>query len=251
MKLLLLLASTALATWHKPLPGHASLLSRDTDFNGDCTINTTCSECFGPGNIVCDNAGCFNPNKGEQCCKDGFYCVAKDNSCCGDIPGPGTPGPDGVVPWLAASPSSTAGTDTITCTPQQTNEECCSQNGRYPSLKWCSGSYPNQVCYNPKHQICCSEGTVCYGEGCCDLVSASAITPDPTLAAASPGGNNGSAASSTWGSGASQTAGATDSAIIATATVPSIPSQSTNAALATQINGVLMGVGVVMAGLGL
>jgi hypothetical protein len=69
MKLFLLLASTALATWHKPLPGHASLLSRDT--TGNCTAKNTCSDCYGPGNILCDNAGCINPKKWQQCCKGG------------------------------------------------------------------------------------------------------------------------------------------------------------------------------------
>jgi hypothetical protein len=73
MKLLLLLASTALAAWHKPLPGHFSLLARDV--NGNCTAKNTCSDCYGPGNIICDNAGCFNPNKGERCCKDGCTCL--------------------------------------------------------------------------------------------------------------------------------------------------------------------------------
>jgi hypothetical protein len=69
MKLFLLLASTALATWHKPLAGHASLLSRDT--TGNCTAKNTCSDCYGPGNILCDNAGCINPKKWQQCCKGG------------------------------------------------------------------------------------------------------------------------------------------------------------------------------------
>ncbi|GIJ92597.1 hypothetical protein Asppvi_001875 [Aspergillus pseudoviridinutans] len=248
MKLLLVLASTALAAWHKPLPGHFSLLARD--FNGNCTARNTCSDCYGPGNIICDNAGCFNPKKWEQCCKNGFTCVAKDNSCCGDM-GTGTPGTDGLIPFPTAS--STASTDdTITCTRHQTNEECCTQNGRYPSLKWCSGSYPNQFCYNPKEQTCCSEGTVCFGEGCCGLVSASAITPDPALATALPGANNGSVSVSTWGMGAtSATLGSSSAIATATATGHSSPSHSTNAALATGINGVLMGAGVIMAGLGL
>ncbi|RHZ43375.1 uncharacterized protein CDV56_102058, partial [Aspergillus thermomutatus] len=236
MKLLLLLASTALATWHKPLPGQFSLLARDS--NGNCTAKNTCSDCYGAGNILCDNAGCFNPNKGEQC----YTCVAKDNSCC-DTLGTGTPGTDGLLPLPtgSASASSTSGIfDTIICTPEQTNEECCSQSGLYPSLKWCYGSYPDQMCYNPKHQICCSEGTVCFGEGCCDLVSASAITPDPVRATALPDGT-GSVSASTWGLGTSQTMAGMSATATATATgnpatSSPTPSQRTNAALATGIN---------------
>ncbi|KAF7161388.1 hypothetical protein CNMCM5623_007002 [Aspergillus felis] len=163
--------------------------------------------------------------------------------------GIGTPGTDGLLPFPTTS--STASTDdAIICTRQQTNEECCTQNGRYPSLKWCSGSYPNQFCYNPKEQTCCSEGTVCSGEGCCDLVSASAITPDPALATALPGGNKGSVSVSTWGMGTtSATLGAGSAIATATATGKSSPSHSTNAALVTGINGVLMGAGVIVAGL--
>lgn len=35
---------------------------------GSCTTRSTCSECFGEGNIICDSVGCFNPADYEQCC---------------------------------------------------------------------------------------------------------------------------------------------------------------------------------------
>lgn len=37
----------------------------------NCTRNTPCHECYGDGYVVCDNAGCFNPDEGQQCCKNG------------------------------------------------------------------------------------------------------------------------------------------------------------------------------------
>ncbi|KAF7593540.1 hypothetical protein BBP40_011268 [Aspergillus hancockii] len=160
---ILFLASHTLATWHKPLPAHQShnfnhLISWDS---GNCTVNTTCSECYGAGNIFCDNAGRFNPECGKQCCKDGYSCVAWDNSCCQPL-GTGTSGTDGVVPRPSATASSTTSQlTTISCTAEQTNDECCSQNGLY-SLRWCVGEYPNQECYNPKRQTCCSDGAVCH-----------------------------------------------------------------------------------------
>ncbi len=37
---------------------------------GECTIHSTCAECFGDGYVICDTIGCFNPSKFQQCCKD-------------------------------------------------------------------------------------------------------------------------------------------------------------------------------------
>jgi hypothetical protein len=74
----LLYASFAFANWHKPLPGHRSLVghgglvARQVDGGGpNCTEDSTCGECFGAGNVLCNNAGCFDPSEGQQCCKDG------------------------------------------------------------------------------------------------------------------------------------------------------------------------------------
>lgn len=41
------------------------------DGGNDCTIESTCSECYGAGNVLCSNAGCFDPSQGQQCCADG------------------------------------------------------------------------------------------------------------------------------------------------------------------------------------
>jgi hypothetical protein len=35
---------------------------------GECTIRSTCAQCFGDGYVVCDTIGCFNPDKFQQCC---------------------------------------------------------------------------------------------------------------------------------------------------------------------------------------
>lgn len=51
----------------------------------ECTASDTCSECFGLGYVLCDDAGCFNPDDGEQCCKGGGMCVGRDDSCCEDV----------------------------------------------------------------------------------------------------------------------------------------------------------------------
>ncbi len=43
------------------------LLARQND---DCTIHSTCAQCFGEGYVICDKIGCFNPDKDhwQQCC---------------------------------------------------------------------------------------------------------------------------------------------------------------------------------------
>lgn len=58
----------------KPRPGTSvgglsALAAREA---GDsCSILQSCSECYGEGNVLCDDVGCFNPSEGEQCCKNG------------------------------------------------------------------------------------------------------------------------------------------------------------------------------------
>ncbi|KAH8689352.1 hypothetical protein BGW36DRAFT_466256 [Talaromyces proteolyticus] len=166
------------------------------DFN--CTMESTCSECYGPGNVLCSDAGCFDPSQSQQCCADGSYCVAANNSCCGSVGG-GVTGTDGAVATTAYNAyfsSLTASTNTaVPCLPTDTNEECCQKVGTY--IKWCAGDWPNQSCYNPNSQTCCSDGVVCSGQNCCSLVSAVATTPNPTQATAPPSSSISSIAAST------------------------------------------------------
>jgi hypothetical protein len=75
----------------------------------------------------------------------------------------GTPAITANIP----QPTSTSVTS-FECNEEQTGEECCQQGGS--NLHWCSGSFPNQFCYNSESQICCSNGIVCDGAGCCALV---------------------------------------------------------------------------------
>lgn len=91
-KLLLLLLSTLVsAQSHKLLPGYpieytSELTPRRLfDNSSACTASDTCAECFGLGYVLCDDAGCFNPDDGEQCCKGGGMCVGRDESCCEDV----------------------------------------------------------------------------------------------------------------------------------------------------------------------
>ncbi|KAF9891017.1 hypothetical protein FE257_005274 [Aspergillus nanangensis] len=237
--LLLLSAPLTLAQGLQSLTSNY-LFARQSE---DCSIESTCSECFGAGNVLCDNAGCFNPHKGEQCCAGGYVCVAKSNSCCQDF-GPGTTGKDGVVP----PPSSTTSGDpplatSWTCTGKMTNEECC-QAGN-PSLQWCSGQWPGIFCYNPKYQVCCSEGTVCMGgKDCCDLVSASAVTPGPSDATKMP-------SSST--SAMSRDITEAPTAARTTSTAATGPAASTSSSAATKLQvvdgvGLAAGIGALLAG---
>ncbi|KLJ13023.1 hypothetical protein EMPG_12008 [Blastomyces silverae] len=111
-------------------------------------------------------------------------CVAKDNSCCDDFGGPGVTGTaDGTpLPTSLYTPSHTpTGTPfSFDCYRGESGEKCCSKS---QGLIYCpsSGEFPNIKCYHPTEQICCSDGTVCSGEGCCDLVNASPITPTATI----------------------------------------------------------------------
>jgi len=74
------------------------------------------------------------------------------------------------VPNVTAAPKPTASpTDVVeyTCTRGDTGEQCC-QRAPTP-LHWCSGAFPNFTCYNTKNQFCCTDGTVCDEENCCEL----------------------------------------------------------------------------------
>ncbi len=72
------------------------------------------------------------------------------------------------VPNVTARPLPTAtDTTTYTCSRADTGEECC-QRAAIP-MHWCSGEFPNFACYNSKDQFCCTDGTVCDEEDCCDL----------------------------------------------------------------------------------
>ncbi|KAL2153770.1 hypothetical protein VTH82DRAFT_4925 [Thermothelomyces myriococcoides] len=154
-----------------------SLLARQNPF---CTSESTCAECFGDGYIICDDIGCFNPEEHDQCCAGAAVCVGKDNSCCEDFGGPGVTGKAGVPTGTTpATPTPTGDTDTgsYNCYRDDTGEECC-QRAPNPPLHWCSGDFPQFVCYNPKNQFCCANGKVCSDEDCCeDLFNVSTTHP--------------------------------------------------------------------------
>jgi hypothetical protein len=69
---------------------------------------------------------------------------------------------------VTARPKPTA-TDvsSFSCTRGEPGEDCC-QRAQIP-LHWCAGEFPNFGCYNDKNQFCCTDGTVCDQEDCCDL----------------------------------------------------------------------------------
>ncbi|KAL4818887.1 hypothetical protein BDW67DRAFT_145344 [Aspergillus spinulosporus] len=170
-------ATIASAQTHRLFPGmHVEAIGelvprRLYDNASECTIRDTCGECFGFGYVLCDRSGCFNPDDGEQCCKDGYTCVGRDDSCCPN--GPGEPGEDGTVTY----PSDTSieedededdESTSWTCDTTMTGEECCSGGG--PDIHWCTGEYPMVTCYNSTRQTCCEDGHFCEGEDCCDIV---------------------------------------------------------------------------------
>ncbi|OJJ58577.1 hypothetical protein ASPSYDRAFT_44950 [Aspergillus sydowii CBS 593.65] len=145
-----------------------------------CTASDTCGECFGLGYVLCDDAGCFNPDDGEQCCKGGAMCVGRDDSCCED--GPGKAGKDGVVSSSTSSSSDEDDEDeddddsgAVFCDATMTGEECCSQGGK--DIHWCSGEFPANQCYDATEMTCCEDGHVCAGDDCCDIVDSKPTTP--------------------------------------------------------------------------
>ncbi|KIW19944.1 hypothetical protein PV08_00519 [Exophiala spinifera] len=40
------------------------------------TTDSSCAAKWGAGNIACGSTGCYNPDEGEICCEDGYYCAA-------------------------------------------------------------------------------------------------------------------------------------------------------------------------------
>jgi hypothetical protein len=84
-------------------PEERSNLDPRQYLGGNCSSTDTCSECYGPGNVICSYIACFDPSTYEQCCADasgfspmqekpsrmltffGGFCVAANNSCCGSI----------------------------------------------------------------------------------------------------------------------------------------------------------------------
>ncbi|GES63393.1 hypothetical protein ATEIFO6365_0007008000 [Aspergillus terreus] len=171
LQLAIFLSATLTWALEQRIPGYEpTLVARGLPtMSPNCTRHSTCDSCFGDGYVVCDNAGCFNPDAAQQCCKNGNLCVAKDNGCCDGWGGPGVTGSSGTVPMpTATSTSALPESSSWSCTRFQGNEACCQGGG--PDMHWCAGNFPNAVCYNTTVQICCSEGTVCEGEDCCGLV---------------------------------------------------------------------------------
>lgn len=101
LQLAIFLSATLAWALEQRIPGYEpTLVARGLPtMSPNCTRHSTCDSCFGDGYVVCDNAGCFNPDAAQQCCKngsrlscsplpvptDGFHldlCVAKDNGCC-------------------------------------------------------------------------------------------------------------------------------------------------------------------------
>lgn len=178
--------------------GNSRLLVRQTE---RCTKGLTCSQCFGPGNVLCSRNSCFNPSAGEQCCSNGNYCVGPDTSCCGSR-GPGAPGPDG-VPGSTAAPSVTISTAPSAtrpapsssptewnCQSSDTPEQCCQRAGS--TLHWCFVD-ADVHCYDPSAgEVCCSDGSVCSSSpNCCANSGAVATTPNPSAAGTSSGSSGG------------------------------------------------------------
>ncbi|KAK2799866.1 hypothetical protein FQN51_006467 [Onygenales sp. PD_10] len=147
-----LLVSLLIASSSPVLALERKLLGRQLDVPNEL-ICKTCSECYGEGAV---------PTQGGP----GVSATTD-----------GTP-----LPTSLYTPSYTpTGTPfSFDCYPEESGEECCSKSN---GLIYCpaSGGYPNIACYHPTDQTCCSDGTICYGKDCCDLVSASQITPTYTI----------------------------------------------------------------------
>jgi hypothetical protein len=82
--------------------------------------------------------------------------------------GPGVTGTSGVATGTPSTPTATQSSESYTCSRGDTGEECC-QRAPNPPLHWCSGEFPYFRCYNDKNQWCCTDGTVCDEEDCCEL----------------------------------------------------------------------------------
>ncbi|KAL2815321.1 hypothetical protein BJX63DRAFT_390102 [Aspergillus granulosus] len=184
---LLLSASLASGQALRLLPGPQTwgLVPRQLAVDGsDCSIYDTCGECFGTGYVLCDNAGCFNPDDGEQCCKGGAMCVGLDSSCC--IDGPGTPGEDGAIDYdsLDDFGDDEESSTSWTCDITMTDEECCVTGGE--NIHWCPGNLSGGLCINSSEMICCEDGHVCVEKDCCEIVDSTPVTPWETSSSAQP-----------------------------------------------------------------
>ncbi|KAJ6442667.1 hypothetical protein O9K51_03842 [Purpureocillium lavendulum] len=174
----LAVAGTAYAQHKLLLPGfggQGEISPRDFG-DGICALGSTCEECYGEGYIICDKIGCFNPDKHQQCCKDASLCVAGSNSCCKDWGGPGVTGKAGAPASPTLSTASPTASGSFSCTKADSGEGCC-QKG-HKDLHWCSGAFPQYMCYNSRNQWCCTDGSVCDEKDCCQkLFSLSATQP--------------------------------------------------------------------------
>ncbi|KAL2856626.1 hypothetical protein BJY01DRAFT_171102 [Aspergillus pseudoustus] len=189
---LLLSASFASGQALRLLPGFQSggLVPRQLVGDGsDCSIYDTCGECFGTGYVLCDNAGCFNPDDGEQCCEGGSMCVGFNSSCC--INGPGTAGEDGAIDYDSLEDEDEDDEDedededsstSWLCDITMTDEECCVAGGE--NIHWCPGDVSGGLCMNSTEMICCEDGHVCDTEDCCDIVDSTPVTPWETSSSA-------------------------------------------------------------------
>ncbi|KAL3447295.1 hypothetical protein BJX65DRAFT_93901 [Aspergillus insuetus] len=184
----LLSASLAGAQTFRHLPGFQTrgfggLVPRQSIGDGSgCSIYDTCGECFGTGYVLCDDAGCFNPDDGEQCCKGGASCVGRNSSCC--IDGPGTPGEDGAIDYdsLEDDEEDEESSTSWLCDITMTDEECCVAGGE--NIHWCPGNLSGGLCMNSTDQICCEDGHVCFEQDCCDIVDSTPVTPWETSSSA-------------------------------------------------------------------
>ncbi|UNI23167.1 hypothetical protein JDV02_009002 [Purpureocillium takamizusanense] len=171
-------ASTACAQYKMLLPGFGGQgdISPRAFGDGICTLGSTCEQCFGEGYIICARIGCFNPDKGQQCCNAASLCVGKTNACCKDWGGPGETGKAGAPASPTRSTISPTGSGVFQCTKADSGEGCCQK--AHKDMHWCSGAFPYYRCYNAKNQWCCTDGTVCDEENCCkDLFSLSTTQP--------------------------------------------------------------------------
>ncbi|KAL3467051.1 hypothetical protein BJX64DRAFT_248763 [Aspergillus heterothallicus] len=189
MRLANLLLSASLASGQalRLLPGFQTtggLVPRQLVGDGsDCSIYDTCGECFGTGYVLCDNAGCFNPDDGEQCCEGGSMCVGLDSSCC--IDGPGTPGEDGAIDYdsLDDDEEDEDSSTSWQCDITMTEEECCVAGGE--NIHWCPGDLSGGLCMNSTEMVCCEDGHICDTDGCCELVDSTPVTPWETSSSSS------------------------------------------------------------------
>ncbi|KAF2841871.1 hypothetical protein M501DRAFT_1013257 [Patellaria atrata CBS 101060] len=193
----LLFIGTVAAVWKKiPSGGHGGhqLLGR-----ADCLFGTNCAECWGEGNVPCDFDTCYNPSGGEQCCNGGTFCFGDTPACCRNGPGLSlgtafesmtgfpsgfslpTTGFLGSVSVSATLTNSapTAMATSWDCMSGDSDEDCCQRGG--DDWHWCSGGWPNRVCYRPDEgEVCCSDDSVCNtGPDCCSGRDAVATTPSP------------------------------------------------------------------------